>query len=109
MVKYTIDDELSKATDSYKITVTAGESKPVVKATYKNGYIILTWKPVDGADKYTVYRYEKGKLRKIKATKKTSVRIKATSGKEYKFAVKAYVNDKWTTVKKTDIVTVTAE
>ena len=70
----------------------------------------LEWLKTHEIDlKQPLYRYENGKLKKIRTTQKTAMRIKAGSGKEYKFAVKAYVNGKWTKVKKTDIVTVTAE
>lgn len=82
--------------------------KPVVTVTPGNKKVKISWTTVDGATKYKVYSYKKGKLSVIKTTKKQKLTIKSLkNGKKYSYAVKAYVNGKWTTVKKSDIVSAT--
>ena len=107
MVKYTTKDRagLSRAGESYRIAVIlTSAGKPAVRASAKDGKVTLKWDAVDGADKYAVYRYTDGKLKKVTTTAKTAVRMKQEpSDKGY--AVKAHVDGKWTTVKKSDIVT----
>ena len=84
--------------------------KPAVKASSKDGKDILSWNKVDGAEKYRVCKYIGGKLDKVSDTASNAVRFsKVTEGKTYKFAVKAYVDGKWTKVYTSDIVTVTVK
>ena len=105
-VKYPTADGLSKASESYNITVAAYAKKPVVTATAKNGKIILKWNKVPGATEYAVYRVNsKGKLTKAGSTKKTQMVI-SQRPTDKGYAVKALVNGKWTTVTKADIAVV---
>ena len=78
-----------------------------MKASSKDGAVILKWNKVEGAEKYRVYKYTGGKLVKVADTEANAVRLKnVTTGKTYKYAVKAYVDGKWTKVTKSDIVSV---
>ena len=87
-----------------------GYTKPVVTATSKKGKITLKWDKVEGATKYRVVEYVNGKAKTVKTTKKTSLSIKnRTKGEEYTFAVKAYVNKKWTKITSSDKKTVTVK
>ena len=84
-------------------------SKPTVTVTSKKGKITVKWTKVEGATKYQVVEYVNGKAKKLKNLKKSksSLTIKnRTKGTEYTFAVKAYVNGKWTKVAETDKVSV---
>ena len=87
---------------SVKITARA-YYKPAVTVTEKDGKVTLKWKAVPDATKYAVYRYNGGKLKKVGTTTKTSIRLSKKDG-DSGYAVKAYVNGKWTTLKKSDIV-----
>ena len=82
--------------------------KPAVKASVKDDKAKLSWKKVTGATKYAVYKVRKdGSLKLLK--KKKNAKINVTdlkSGKTYRFAVKAYVDGKWTKVKTSDVVKV---
>ena len=51
-----------------------------------------------------IYRLQDGKLVKAGTTAKTSARIRRNPADEG-YAVKAYVNGKWTKLSKSDIVT----
>lgn len=85
--------------------------KPVVTLTAKKGKITVKWTKVEGATKYRVVEYVNGKAKTIKkSTTKTSYTVKnRVKGTEYTFAVKAYVNGKWTTIKAADKATITAK
>ena len=105
-VKYPTADGLSKASESYNITVAAYAKKPVVTATAKNGKIILKWNKVPGATEYAVYRVNsRGKLTKAGSTKKTQMVI-SQRPTDKGYAVRALVDGKWTTVTKADIAVV---
>ncbi|MCM1333675.1 MAG: cellulase family glycosylhydrolase [Bacteroides sp.] len=81
--------------------------KPVLTAKASGTKAVLTWTAVEGATKYRVYRYRNGKLVKVKDTTKLKLTISGlTSGKTYQYAVRAYVDGKWTTVKKSEIKSV---
>ena len=72
-----------------------------------DGTVVLRWKAVKDATEYMVCEVKNNKVVKIATTEKTSVRLRnVTSGKTYKFAVKAKVNGKWTNVKNSDIITI---
>lgn len=99
--------EVKQTTTTTEKTETTS-TKPVVTAKAGDKKIKLTWTAVDGATKYRVYRYKNGKLVSIKTTTKQKLTIKSLkNGTKYSYAVKAYVNGKWTSVKKSDIVTAT--
>ena len=103
--------EVQKVIDSISKSSTSGKTtKPVVTATSKKGKITLKWDKVEGATKYRVVEYVNGKAKTVKTTKKTSLSIKnRTKGEEYTFAVKAYVNKKWTKITSSDKKTVTVK
>ena len=106
VLKYTIGGVESAENSTYKASVKL-YYKPAVKASSKDGKVILKWKKVEGAEKYRIYRYINGKLVKIADTDANAVRInKVTAGKTYKYAVKAYIDGKWTKVTSKDIVSV---
>ncbi|GEM_PF-3818430 len=105
--------EDAKNNTVYKFLVKSGSSsakvtakayyKPAVTVTEKDGKVTLRWKAVPDATKYAVYRNNGGKLKKVGTTTKTSIRLSKKDG-DTGYAVKAYVNGKWTTLKKSDIV-----
>ena len=74
----------------------------------KNEMISAVANKVEGATKYAVYRYTNGKYKAVKksmtGTKLTIKNLK--SGTTYKYIVRAYVNGKWTTLSKKDLVSV---
>ena len=84
--------------------------KPAVKATAAKGSITLKWNKVEGASKYRVFKVVDGKLKLLTEITKRSVKINGTkAGREYTYAVKAYIDGKWTKVYTTDLVSVTAK
>ena len=105
LVRYSIGGKLSPMTYSDKITVKV-YYKPIAKATSTENSIKLTWQAVPNAEKYAVYKYVDGKAVKLCETKKLAVRInKLTPDTKYQYIVRAYVDGKWTSMKKSDIVT----
>ena len=109
IVRYTVDGRISPISKCNSLNVNIKNSKPYPVATVKNNVVTLKWQPVDNAEKYAIYLVKDGKATKLKETEKTSVRYKLKPGKEYQFVVRAYVDGKWTTMKTSDIVKVTAE
>ena len=106
VLKYTIGGVESGENSAYTASIKV-YYKPAVKASSKDGAVILKWNKVEGAEKYRVYKYTGGKLVKVADTTANAVRLKnVTTGKTYKYAVKAYVDGKWTKVTKSDIVSV---
>lgn len=106
LVRYTKDGKLSPLRYSGECTANA-YYKPIVKATATENSVKLTWEEVPGAEKYAVYKYFNGKAVKLTETEKHAVRIqKLRSDTEYSYIVRAYVDGKWTTMQKSDIVTV---
>ena len=109
MVKYTINGKESAEKDSYKVSVKI-YYKPAVKITANKGSISLKWNKVPGATKYRVYKYVNGKLKLVTETTKRSVKITGTkAGQQYTYAVKAFVNGKWTKVYGSDLASVKAK
>lgn len=81
--------------------------KPVLTAKASGTKASLSWTAVEGAEKYRVCQYKDGKLVKVKDTTKLKTTVSGLkSGKTYRYAVRAYVNGKWTTVKKSEIKSV---
>ena len=79
------------------------------KTTAKIKNNALTWAKVSGAEKYRVYKLKDGKLKTLAEMTKNSINInKLTSGKEYTYAVSAYINGEWTAVMDSDLVKVKA-
>ncbi len=90
--------------DNNKITAhqSTNEAKVNDKSSTK-----LTWNPVSGATSYTVYIAKNGKWVKLTSTKKTSINVSnLKNNKTYKFLVRAKVNGKLTSVKKSYKLTV---
>lgn len=83
------------------------ENRPIVRPAAAATKVTLRWNEIPGATKYRVLKVVNGKLKGVADTKELKYTIKKlTSGTEYKFAVKAYVNGKWTQAAQKDIVTV---
>ena len=109
LVRYSIGRKLSPMTYSYKITVKV-YYKPIAKAASTENSIKLTWQAVPNAEKYAICKYVDGKAVKLCETEKLAVRInKLTPDTEYQYIVRAYVDGKWTTITKSDIVTVNTD
>ena len=109
LVRYSIGRKLSPMTYSYNITVKV-YYKPIVKAASTENSIKLTWQAVPNAEKYAICKYVDGKAVKLCETEKLAVRInKLTPDTEYQYIVRAYVDGKWTTMTKSDIVTVNTD
>lgn len=109
LVRYSIGRKLSPMTYSYKITVKV-YYKPIAKAASTENSIKLTWQAVPNAQKYAICKYVDGKAVRLCETEKLAVRInKLTPDTEYQYIVRAYVDGKWTTMTKSDIVTVNTD
>jgi hypothetical protein len=106
LVRYTKSGRLSPTKYSGTISVKV-YYKPIPKPTAAKNSIKLTWEAVPEAEKYAIYKYVDGKAVKLTETKKLSVKIgKLIPDTEYKYIVRTYVDGKWTTMLKSDIVTV---
>lgn len=93
-----------KEEDKTEQTAQNTAKKPVLTAKANGTKANLSWTAVDGAEKYRVCEYKDGKLKKVKDTTKLKMTISGLkSGKTYRYAVRAYVDGKWTTVKQSDI------
>ena len=95
----------------YTGTNSSGAAFRVTAASTVAKKATLSWNKVSGAAKYAVYQYKDGKYKLLsdKLTK-TSVTIGGlTSGTQYKFLVRAYVNGKWTAATSKEIVRVTSK
>ena len=109
LVRYSIGRKLSPMTYSYNITVKV-YYKPIAKAASTENSVKLTWQAVPNAEKYAIYKYVDGKAVKLCETEKLAVRInKLAPDTEYQYIVRAYVDGKWTTMTKSDIVTVNTD
>ena len=109
LVRYSIGRKLSPMTYSYNITVKV-YYKPIAKAASTENSVKLTWHAVPNAEKYAIYKYVDGKAVKLCETEKLAVRInKLAPDTEYQYIVRAYVDGKWTTMTKSDIVTVNTD
>ena len=106
LVRYTVGGILSPMTYSNKITVNV-YFKPIVKAESTENSAILTWQSVPDAEKYAIHKYADGKALKLCETEKRAVKITRLSpDTEYQYIVSAYVDGKWTTMLRSDIVTI---
>ncbi len=95
------------ASDYVIVLDKANHGKPIVTATTTKNSIKLKWNAVSGATKYRVYKIVNGKARLVIETTKHGLNInKAKSDTEYQYIVRAYVDGSWTSMKKSDIVTV---
>ena len=109
LVRYSIGRKLSPMTYSYNIAVKV-YYKPIAKAASTENSVKLTWQAVPNAQKYAIYKYADGKAVKLCETEKLAVRInKLIPDTEYQYIVRAYVDGKWTTMTKSDIVTVNTD
>ena len=106
LVRYTVGGILSPMTYSNKITVNV-YFKPIVKAESTENSVTFAWQAVPDAEKYAIFKYEDGKAVKLAETEKRAVKItRLTPDIEYQYIVSAYVDGKWTTMLRSDIVTV---
>ena len=95
------------ASDYVIVLDKANHGKPVVTATATKNSIKLKWNAVSGATKYRVYKIVNGKAKLVIETTKHGLNInKAKSDTEYQYIVRAYIDGSWTSMKKSDIVTV---
>lgn len=108
-VRYTVGNRTSPLSKCNALNVSIKNIKPYPTVSVKNKTATLKWQSVDNAEKYAVYIIRNGKAIKLKETKKTSVKYKLKSGKEYRFAVRAYVDGKWTVIKTSDVIKVSAK
>ena len=108
LVKYTINGEISRATESYYRTICPDTYKPVPEISVNNGLIDLKWNSIPRADLYRIYCTDnEGKLiRLVGETKKNSITFQFWPG-TYNFVVKAHVDGVWTMTKEDDYVTAT--
>ena len=106
LIRYMIDGKLSPLAYSDKITVKV-YYKPIVSASAEKDSVTLRWNTVPNAEKYAIYKYADGKAVKLAETEKRAAKIIGlTPDTEYQYIVSAYVDGKWTTMLKSDIVTV---
>ena len=111
LVRYTTSNG-HESTDFYsdKVNVTIRSDKPAVTAEAGKNSVRLVWVKLGGADRYAVYKYVNGKAVKLIETSKTSVKITGLApDTEYSYIVRAYVNGKWTSMTKSDVITVTTK
>lgn len=114
MVKYIRNGKESAEKDSYKVSVKIYYKPAVTISTGVNkstgkSYIRLKWAAVEAATKYRICKYVNGKLKTIAEVDadKLAARITGTkSGKEYTYAVKAFVDGKWTKVYASDLASI---
>lgn len=96
-----------KTESEEKNSAQSKSEKPVLTAKANGTKVSLSWTAVEGATKYRVCRYKNGKLVKVKDTTKLKLTVSGLkSGNTYRYAVRAYVDGKWTTVKKSEIKSV---
>ena len=101
------DFGFTHASDYVIVLDKANHGKPIVTATTTKNSIKLKWNAVSGATKYRVYKIVNGKARLVIETTKHGLNInKAKSDTEYQYIVRAYVDGSWTSMKKSDIVTI---
>lgn len=106
LIRYMIDGKLSPLAYSDKITVKV-YYKPIVSASAEKDSVTLKWNAVPNAEKYAIYKYADGKAVKLAETEKRAAKIIGlTPDTEYQYIVSAYIDGKWTTMLKSDIVTV---
>ncbi len=109
MVKYTVNGTESTESNSYKTSVSI-YYKPALGITAGDGFVRVTWAKVDGAEKYRAYKVVNDKLKFITETDKHALLVNGTkAGREYAYAVKAFVDGNWTEVYRSDVVRVTAK
>ncbi len=107
MIKARINGKLVSKIRAAKITCTMSAEKPIVNAKSTETTVTLKWGKIDGAEKYAVYKYVNGKAKKIIETEKMAVKIKGLEPEtEYSYIVRAYIDGEWTTMTKSDIITV---
>ena len=104
IVKYIKDGSISPISCSSKLTVKM-HYKPSVTAKADRTSVTLTWRSVPNAEKYAVYKYENGKVKKLAETEKTAVMLTGLAPEtEYRYIVSAFIDGKWTSMTMADIV-----
>ena len=92
-VRAIIDSKVQPAGDTVYATPLAAE--PTITAEAGNGQVKLTWKAVDGAAKYKVYKIENGTAAALLNVAGTSYTVTGlVNGTEYGFYVRAIIDSK---------------
>lgn len=74
-----------------------------------NGKITISWKGAENARYYNVYLMKNdGSLKKLTTTEKTTYVMNCKINGRYRFAIRAYINGKWTKVSDKEVVTILA-
>lgn len=102
------DGKYSKDPDTANLVLATPKTAPVpevapnsLTAVPGNKKVDLTWDAVDGAEKYRVNVFKKGKLQKyvnVAATKTSATVTSLKNGTEYSFWVQVYKNGKYSAV-----------
>ena len=83
--------------------------KPAVKLTQNDGRVTASWKKVENAESYKVYKLVNGKMKLVCETSKNAVRFTAKPGRTYTYSVSAVVNGEETPLVKSDRVSITVK
>ena len=98
VVRAYLNGKWTSYTENDIAVCTLPSDKPVVTATPGDKQATLTWGAVNDATRYAAYTVlEDGTLKALATRLETTEYTvnKLTNGTEYKFAVRAYVNGKW--------------
>ena len=108
-VSKVVSADIRYATPMAALTETV---KPAITKAFAagNGTVGLNWTSVEGAESYRLYYWADGKWTYAGSRTVNGMYVRnLTAGKSYGFAVKAYVNGKYTDVVSKDIVYVTVK
>ena len=105
-IRYKVNGRLANSSQEILVVMGNGKKPAVTASAYENS-VKLTWSEVDGAEAYAVYKVSDGKAKKLIETQKTGVKVSGLDPQtEYSFIVRVKIDGKWSTMKRSDIVTV---
>ena len=105
-IAYTINGRVSKNAQEILVSM-SGIEKPIVTASSDENSVTLRWNKIEGAEAYAVYKVTDGKAKKLIETQKNGVKINGLESQtEYSYIVRVKINGEWSTMTKSDIVTV---
>jgi hypothetical protein len=105
-IRYKVNGRLASSSQEILVVMGNGKKPAVTASAYENS-VKLTWSEVDGAEAYAVYKVSDGKAKKLIETQKTGVKVSGLDSQtEYSFIVRVKIDGKWSTMKRSDIVTV---